>query len=353
MKKFFLLFALCAIFLCGGVLLSACGGDNSSKPKEYIITLETSNDYEITSSHEKAAEGETVTLKIKITNENLEIDSVFANETALEINGNSYSFVMPAQDVIISVKTKEKTYQEVLESDGTYWRESVPNQIGLPEEGTQYASQYIYFNFSGSGVWSPTVTVRSTNQEVLPDDAFEVRLTSNNQGTRYGYGSVCIDLTKATKGTTYIILTAKSSTMGTTNSTIIKKIEFVDNGKVEFETWQTTVTFDLSKVARPGREIFVHVSDGDSVYGTSKEIPSYFSSSTTEDSIVLNITYIPTHNYSIAVCYVDEDNHPIYLNLPEVISGGGSTETGFTQYIDGVLSFAHDGANIKITPTNN
>ncbi len=352
MKKLLLMFALCAIFLSGGILLSACGEDNPPPPEQYNITLETSSDFEITSSHQKATEGETVTLEVTITNENLEIDSVFANETALEKDGNSYSFVMPAQDVTINVTTKERTYQEVLESDGTYWRESVPNQIGLPEEGTQYANQYIYFNFSGGGVWSPTVTVRSTNQEVLPDDALEVRLTSNNQGTRYGYGSVCIDLTKASKGTTYIILTAKSSTMGTTNSTIIKEIEFVDNGEVEFETWQTTVTFDLSKVARSGREIFVQVSDRDWVYGTPSEIPSYFSQSTTEESIVLNITYIPTHDYSISAYYFDENNRKIEFELPEVITGSGSSETGFTQYVDGNLSFAYNGANINITPTN-
>lgn len=41
-----------------------------------------------------------------------------------------------------------------------------------------------------------------------------------------------------------------------------------------------------------------------------------------------------------------------FLMFALVISGGGSTETGFTQYIDGVLSFAYNGANINITPTN-
>lgn len=44
--------------------LSACGEDNPPPPVQYNITLETSSDFEITSSHKKATEGETVTLTL-------------------------------------------------------------------------------------------------------------------------------------------------------------------------------------------------------------------------------------------------------------------------------------------------
>ena len=342
MKKIFSIALICALALLG---FSACGEDPPPAPTKFVVALPTSSEYSVTSDKLSAEEGETVTLTVTVIDPNKELESVLANEIACQKDGDAYSFVMPAQDVTIVVNLKD--YEEVTSQDGVSFHSSVPGQIAKAQPADTYARQVFYFEFENT-IINAEATVSSTNQSVIPDSAITCSVLGD--GSYKTGGSITIDLTQVELGVTYLGLNIKASTVGRTDVTLVKKIEVVDFGEVELETWQASVTFDMSDVIGTADTLYVQVSDYDHVYGTPRDMVTYVKTVTTEESVTVEFDYYVGHRYSLTAFYYLDPNDStsfVTFDIPEAY-GEGSSVSGFAKYVNNFLTFESDGGSITV-----
>ena len=101
------------LILTTGLSLSSCKeGPTETIPTSYKINVSSSEDYEIIDlSKTSATTGEEVSFKVNVLDSEKEIDEVTVSGVSeVKIEDGLYSFIMPEQDVTISVSLKEKTY---------------------------------------------------------------------------------------------------------------------------------------------------------------------------------------------------------------------------------------------------
>ena len=110
-KKLLSLVAASALLVSGLTALAACGasnpskGDNTSEKTsgKYVVSYQSSEDYEVKGLKEEYAAGETVTFTITVKAEGKEVSSVRATgeETSVKakFENGQFSFEMPNEDV--------------------------------------------------------------------------------------------------------------------------------------------------------------------------------------------------------------------------------------------------------------
>ena len=193
-KKLLTVFSV--ILIIAGLLVACSGGDGGNtgtdKEKDYTITGENGAGYTI-DLPSSAKEGDTVTVNINVTDEDIFIDSVTANNTeCTERSDGVYTFVRPADNVNITVKTSE--YSEV-RADG---------MLTMDIDVLTTIAQNATYPYTSSGLtdgkWrlrisvdSPYTTsfsrnsgVFSSNQDVIPESAIEIETLDGND---LGHGS--------------------------------------------------------------------------------------------------------------------------------------------------------------------
>ncbi len=347
-KKIFLTFLLCMTLLIGGVLLTACGGGSEEEATTYTITLpEQSDIYTISTDKETAQEGETVTLTVQLYNtDDYKLNQVqYNNKDCTKVDNTTYTFTMPASDVEIIVSITQ--YEEVTSNNSASFR-IIPDKIAKAQESdTSWAKDKFYIDFE-STVINPTVTITSSNEDVIPVDA--IAYTSDSGESYVNYLYFTIDLSKVDVGVSYLTFNIRSSNTGY-SATLTKKIEVVNYGEDLYdEVWTASVTLDLSKVISLGYDIYIQVYDEYKQYGT--DIGKVKTESTTESSYTITFDYVPNRQYIISAYYYADptDNHITSLKITNTI-GTGTSETGFNQCIDGYLTFIYDNANLSITVT--
>ena len=114
-KRLLTAVAVSALLLGGLVTIAACGG--KTKPGEeskqnqvatYRVTCAASEDYEVKGLKEAYAEGETVRFTVEVKGENKILAFVRQGSKKLTAAADgSYSFVMPAEDVVIKISVGE------------------------------------------------------------------------------------------------------------------------------------------------------------------------------------------------------------------------------------------------------
>ncbi len=344
MKKMILaaLAACMCVCLCFGIF-AACDdrSGNGEQPAEYTITANNGTGYTV-DAPASAKEGDTVTVTVSVSDELRTVQSVTANGTACTAGTDgSYTFTMPAENVTIAVSLGY--IQTEMTNDDMAFRASTPSQIAKARDEDTWAEQLIYFDFTENKNLSKNdVTVTSLNPNVIPQDAIdEIYLHSPSMGTMRDYGSFTIDLSKVSLGTAYIAVHAESSSATRIDATIIKKIDVVNYGEIDVETWDETVVLDLSDVFDRYNDITIQISDSDYQYGTTSQLVTVTAE---QETMSVDIKYIPGHNYSVNVYYMDSTTERnVYFDLTE-------SQTGmYAFYNDGDLTFTLAGQTINIT----
>lgn len=363
MKKF-LSTTFFSLLLClSGVLLVACGEDKTKE--SYYVNIPSSSDYTITVDGKElssftANEGDEIALTVTVDAERKAIDSVLFNSTPCTFTDGVYKFTMPAEDVNITVNLAD-VLMEVLTDDVLSWSKSVPDQISMKEEGLSYNPDYRFnFNFSESVNISnkaKDITITSSNQNVIPDDAFTVNLTSSNKGTMMSGGEIVISTENINAGETYITLHVKPSSYSTNvDATIIKRVEVVPYGELPAPTyWKETLTLDLSKISSKDLEngLLITVSDNNWLYGSG--VTSFQEWSFTvddldnDDCVTLEINYVQNHEFTVSLMPLTEGGSftGASFELNETI-GEGDSVNGFNQYVDGILTFVTPNSELTI-----
>lgn len=343
MKKTLLaaLAACLSVCLCFGIF-AACGGNEGeeTQPAEYTITAESGAGYSV-DAPDTAKQGDTVTVTVSVSDELRTVQSVTANGTACTAGTDGkYTFTMPAENVTVAVSLGY--IQTEMTSDDMAFRASTPSQIAKAQEGDTWADQIIYFDFTeDKNLGDDDVTVTSLNPDVIPQDAVEdIYLHSTNMGSMRDYGSFTIDLSQVSLGTAYIAVHAESSSVTRIDATIIMKIEVVNYGEINVETWDETVVIDLSKVFDRHDGITIQISDSDQQYGTTSQTVT---AEADQETMSVDIKYVPKHNYRINVYYKDSSTERyVYFDLTE-------SQTGmYAFYDDGNLTFTLPDQQINI-----
>lgn len=334
MKK--LLIALIA--LCMALPLAACGNETPPPAEtEYTITAADGADYSV-DAPATAEEGATVTVTVTGKTVLKTVAEVKANDTACTAGGDgAYTFTMPESDVTIAV-TMQSVQTEIPADDTLTWRANAPGTIAKAQESDTWAEQYFYFDFSRQ-TRVDDLTVTSLNEDVIPADAIENACTRGD-GSWADYGYFVVDLSKVSLGTAYIAVQAD-------DMTIIKRVDVVEYGTIEYETWTVSVTFDLSKVFGKGYTgMFIQISDADAQYGVKESF--YVKRDIDEETITIPVEYVPGHNYSVAVFYYDEQISN--ANFPILDAVGTGTVPDVATFDSPYLTFTAEGQSITLTP---
>ncbi len=338
MKK--LLIALIA--LCMALPLAACGNETPPPAEtEYTITAADGADYSV-DAPATAEEGATVTVTVTGKTVLKTVAEVRANDTACTAGGNgTYTFTMPAENVTITV-TMQSVQTEIPSDDVLSWRANAPDQIAKAQESDTWAEQYFYFDFSRQ-TRVDDLTVTSLNEDVIPADAIENACTRGD-GSWADYGYFVVDLSKVSLGTAYIAVQAD-------DMTIIKRVDVVEYGTIEYETWTVSVTFDLSKVFGKGyTDMYIRISDSDAQYGVKESfyVERDIDESTDEETITIPVEYVPGHNYSVAVFYYDEQISNAAFPILDAVGTG--TVPDVATFDNPYLTFTAEGQSITLTP---
>lgn len=338
MKK--LLIALIA--LCMALPLAACGNETPPPAEtEYTITAADGADYSV-DAPATAEEGATVTVTVTGKTVLKTVAEVRANDTACTAGGDgTYTFTMPAENVTITV-TMQSVQTEIPSDDVLSWRANAPDRIAKAQEDDTWAEQYFYFDFSRQ-TRVDDLTVTSLNEDVIPADAIENACTRGD-GSWADYGYFVVDLSKVSLGTAYIAVQAD-------DMTIIKRVDVVEYGTIEYETWNVSVTFDLSEVFGEGyTDMFIQISDSDAQYGVKESfyVKRDIDESTDEETITIPVEYVPGHNYSVAVFY--DDGQTSNANFPILDAVGPGTWPDAATFNSPHLTFTAEGQSITLTP---
>ena len=347
MKKIFLTVAAALCLCLSFGIFAACGGGKDSgdtaQSTEYKIVAQ-SDGCVFEGLPSQAKEGENLTFTVSAASELQTVASVFANDTECTRGADgAYSFTMPAKDVQVSASLSY-VQKEILSDDVLSWRSNVPSQVCKAQEAdTDWARQIVYFDFSSprNVASGGNVTLTSLNPDIIPQSALSTP-SLHKLDTANGfcdYGSFEISLGDVSLGTAYIAVHAKTSSGTSIDATIIKKIEVVEYGKLEQETWQESVEVDLSEIFEENKDqgIKIQISDQDHQYGGKSTTATV---TATADVMTVFIEYIPSHNYSITV-YYGEGAGMVFFSLNESV-------TQHASYQDGKLVFTQEGASISV-----
>ena len=341
MKK--LLIVLMA--LCMALPLAACGNETPPPAEtEYTITAADGADYSV-DAPDTAKAGETVTVTVTSKSVLKTVAEVKANDTACTAGGDgTYTFTMPAENVTIAV-TMQPVQTEIPSDDVLSWRANAPGTIAKAQEGDTWAEESFYFDFSRETHLDDEVTVTSLNEDVIPADAIESVRTEDGSSSYYTvYGYFVVDLSKVSLGTAYIAVQAD-------DMTIIKRVDVVEYGTIEYETWNVSVTFDLSEVFGEGYTgMYIRISDSDAQYGVKESfyVERAIDESTDEETITISVEYVPGHNYSVAVFYYDEQISNAAFPILDAVGTGIVPDVA--TFDNPYLTFTAEGQSITLTP---
>ena len=362
MNKILTTICLCALLLISGITFAACG--EKTQPQTYTITLPTSIDYSIDADKDVAEAGQIITLTITLTNTELVLDNVLANDTICEKNSDgTYFFTMPAENVNITVQTSQ--IQEVLSTNFVWLDDDNLYTITQSGEGTfDWYTRDINITFANKqGMSIVKNTITSSNQNTIPNEAITFTPVTDNDihgasgSNQIVKGVIEINPFQINPGTTYLTMEFinGNNTIGSSNrGTLIVKITVVPYGELTLGTVKEELVIDLFSEMQysTGDTFCLRLSDNDYVDGSAN--PRYVDYVLKMESIrklTLEFDYILGHSYSISL--VEGDTYPeinvgyiqefIFENSIE----SGDEESQYTGYYNGNLMYMD--ANDKVT----
>lgn len=337
MKKLLMTIGLCAILMISGISLAACG--ESQSPETYMINLPTSSDYTVESDKEYAEHGQKVTLTIKLLNNEIVIEDVFANETACEENyDGTFFFMMPAEDVTITITTNQ--LEEVLSTNFVWLDDDNLYTIATAGEGT-FDGDTRDLNITFADKQGMTIiksTISSSNQNVIPENAIEfspVRdydINGSSGSNQIVKGVVKINPFLINPGTSYLTMefaNGNNSTGISNRGTLVVKVTVVAYGELYFEPVKETLVIDLFSELQyqTGDTFCLRIGDSDHVDGSSN--PVYVDYVLTMESgrrLTIEFDYILGHKFWIRLVEgkVQPDFQP--GDIEQFVFEGGTIE---------------------------
>ena len=384
MNKFFknasVLCAALAASCAFAVGFAACGeGDNGpdNGGKTYAVQAPAQSDiYTVTGLPQEAKQGDSVSFKVTLNDpENSSLNEVTVEPTfdaSFELDpaaDGTCTFTMPDGPVKIIIDAEK--YEEVL-SDGALvmsedieriviinssYPESYPANVWKLRIATNWNDTLIssrsYINIADEAV-IPSEAI--TREEI---DGFDIEGSSGSN--RIYYVDICIDTTKISVGETWVEVYLRGDNTSR-DGTLTFKVTVVDS--VELETMRESVVIDFNGYADEGEDILVRFFDKNHIENSTvngKPAQSYVqvAGKVGEDGkATFSFDYIAGHKYSINIYKGTEwysgqvtngsENAERVLVLDGEVVDGGSSVTGYDQYVDGELSFVNPDSSLEL-----
>ncbi len=347
MKKRLSILLILAICLCTlGFVLSACGGgEETQQPQTYSITAQSGSGYSV-NVQETAEEGETIEVLVTVSAEDTTIENVKANgEDCTLVSEGKYSFVMPAEDVTITVSTH--TYTEVT-SDGMLTladgaMTTIAKDAQYPDdiwsEHTWKLRVGIQANWMTALSQSSKIT--SSDQSVIPDDAITTDLlTSYDMGGSNNSvvaADICIDTSRVSVGSTWLTIYLKSANTSS-DGELVLKITVVEYGDIQVVTEEKTVIVDVTELgAADGDAYTMHFYDLGYVDGGTAQEYFDVTAQVADGKVSFAFDYAVGHKYSITMCPGETYDYDSRVGIMQSVSGG--VNENYNGYADGGLMF--------------
>lgn len=341
---------------CGDDGTQPGGGDGGDGAVAHTISVDAPDDVEVTTSATSASAGITITVEVvvpswKIVTFVTAADvNIVKDEAASAGSTSVYTFTMPDRDVEVTVETTDSG-ASVDEDDGLKWV-AAPKQIAPGEYSFQKATYEV--DFGGSVIATTDsdgnlsgVTITSTNQDVIPDEAIAGAYRIGDSAYTDG-ATFTVDLTKVSLGATTLVFEDSRG------RTIAKYVQVVEHGKVDpgyiFNTSMfVDFAFDegdlkLGADVDPDKLlVLVSINDVDWVDGTD---PALGAKEYTQSRFLLSdsgtksmgLSYIQGHRYRVTASlwtYTNDYETDMHPDLAEVtgsklflfdyVAGGGNS----------------------------
>lgn len=191
-----------------------------------------------------------------------------------------------------------------------------------------------------------------SDESVIPASAITVRKVTASTSNSIVGANVMIDTAAVNAGSTWIEMHFESGNTSA-EGTICVRIT-VQDGVIQVEKWTETVILDLSGLdGIEERQFGVTFSDRDYMTGTDAKQYQTFSPLTVDEDgkAELEIEYAAGHAYTVALGMLKDDGSGLYESTQyafyETVTGG-SSQTGFTGYMQGELTFRANGETITL-----
>ena len=190
--------------------------------------------------------------------------------------------------------------------------------------------------------------VTSSDQNVIPDDAFSVRTNFASMSNLITSADVEVDTSKISKGTTWVTVSFANGNVSSQKGTIVVRLTVSDS--VAVDVWTETLTFDVNALTGVFAKFTVAVYNADYRPGMPQELEyQEFADLQAENGkITVVIRYVEGQTFRLGLFgYTDDASSFTELTTLDSV-GEGSSAAGFNQYKDGVLSFTRDDAALTI-----
>ncbi len=353
MRNIIISFLVCLMVVLSFSACNGNGGDNKeTQAKQYKITLETSNDYVLTSDKKTAEAFDVVTINVQLNSIDKKLVAIkYGQETVGQNNNGSFSFFMPVNDVTVSAVLED--YEENLKSD-TSSRPFISFSSGnaktvVPNTGT--AKLYLSINASWMTILNSSVT--TSNPRSIPEDAVTIENQTSSSSNAIIGAYICIDTTKIQKGYSWLDFNFVNGNSSSQKGKITVKLSVDDS--ISVETWKETLIFDMTSIDSKynNADFSVYLNDYDYIEGmTTEDYVSFSNLKIEEGKIVIEIEYAVNHKYVIGL-YIPNENpsETVWFTLLESV-GLGSSSIGYNQYKNLRLSFVYENSSLTIGVTN-
>lgn len=363
-KKSIIALCLVAVLAFSVFALCACGDNDESEQgfAKHKISVQSTEECGVSVDKTQAefAETVTVTLDLKVTDKYVE-KVTYNGKDASKRSDNTYDFLMGNDDVTVAVELKP--YQQLLISPNGFATFLTGNPQTLAKNN---GTVDLTVSLNGSYMTILNWDIKSTNQAAIPGSsvknsyteltetgAISARVQTGNYDNIIRYLIISVDTDKIESGTTFLLIDLQNGNTSSQKASLVVPITVAED--IVTTKWNETLLFDISDLPSNMRQgkFNVYVTDHDFVAGSDNQEYQDFENveADSDGKIKVEIEYVPTHSYFIAIWFVETDGSvTCYRILDTVVSG--STATGFNQLKNGMLTLLSDGQTFTITVAN-
>ena len=360
-KKSMIVLCLVAVLAFSVFALCACGDNDEHEQgfAKHKITVQSTEECAVSVDKTQAefAEIVTVTLDLKVTDKYVE-KVTYNGMDASKRSDNTYDFLMGNDDVTVAVTLK--AYEPLLSSANKFAKFDDSNPTTLAKgNGTVDLTVSLNGSYMSILNWS----IKSTNQSAIPGSSVS---SQNNPTTESGAISaktqsvsgsnlinkltISIDTNKIELGETFLLIDLSNGNTSSQSASLVVPITVAES--IVTTKWNETLIFDISALPSDVRQGKFNISlwDNNFVQGSdNKEYQSFDGiSANSSGNIQINVEYVPTHRYYVAIRAVGDDGKTTLYKLLDTV-GEGSSATGYNNLTNSTLHLLGDNQTFTIT----
>lgn len=199
----------------------------------------------------------------------------------------------------------------------------------------------------------PGSSVKNSYTELTETGAVSARTQTANYSNVITALVISVDTDKIESGSTFLLIDLQNGNSSSQKANLVVKITVAE--EIVTTKWQETLIFDVSALPDKIKQdkFNIYVTDHDYVAGSdNQENQSFIGYEADSDgNVSIEIEYVSGRRYYVAFWVVNDDNSLTCYKLLDSV-GSGSSQTGFNQLKNGMLTLLSDRQSFKLTVAN-